>query len=103
MMYGAVRAFDLSTAERKWEFRRDNAVFTAGALTTASGLLFTGVTSEGRYRGDFYALDANTGQLLWQRVLPGWVQSSPMSYAVGGRQYVAVVAGNTLFAFALRQ
>ena len=53
--------------------------------------------------GYFYALDARTGQQLWQMALAGSVHASPISYAVGGKQYIAVAAGNTLFAFALRQ
>ncbi|HSP68571.1 MAG TPA: PQQ-binding-like beta-propeller repeat protein [Bryobacteraceae bacterium] len=109
--YGAIRAFDPETGEKKWEFKRNDAIFTAGALTTASDLLFTGVGGD-YYSGDaaarlvngyFYALDARTGQLLWQMSLAGSVQSGPMSYSVGGKQYIAVTAGNTLFAFALRQ
>jgi len=35
--------------------------------------------------------------------LAGAVESGPISYSIGGKQYVAVAAGNTLFAFALRQ
>jgi alcohol dehydrogenase (cytochrome c) len=105
--YSAVRAFDPTTGERRWEFKRADAVFSSGTLTTASGILFTGVAGFGPtaklVNGDFYALDADTGQLLWQRVLPRNVTSGPISYSVGGRQYVAVAAGNTLFAFALRQ
>lgn len=53
--------------------------------------------------GDFFALDDDTGQLLWQHAVPCRVSSGPISYSVGARQYVAVAAGNTLFAFALRQ
>src|SRR5262249_48608927 len=44
--YGAMRAIDPLTGERKWEFRLDSAVFTAGTLTTASDLLFTGVEGD---------------------------------------------------------
>lgn len=105
--YGAVRALDPQTGERKWEFKREGVGFKAGVLTTASDLLFSGVL--GQYPvgtpldGQFYALDARTGELLWQRTLPRSVEASPMSYSVGGKQYIAVAAGNTLFAFALRQ
>jgi alcohol dehydrogenase (cytochrome c) len=60
-------------------------------------LLFSG----GR-EGDFYALDARTGALLWKFAAGGQVQSGPMTYAIGGRQYVTVNAGNALYAFALR-
>jgi alcohol dehydrogenase (cytochrome c) len=109
--YGAVRAFDPRTGEKKWEFRRNDAVFTSGVLTTASDLLFTGTwgdfysePSAARLEdGYFYALDARTGQLLWQMSLAGSVNASPMSYSVGGKQYIAVAAGINLFAFALRQ
>ena len=91
--------------------QEDDAIFTAGILTTASDLLFTGVMGddysgpvpERRADGYFYALDARTGSLLWQMALAGSVTSGPMSYEVAGRQYIVVAAGNTLFAFALRQ
>jgi alcohol dehydrogenase (cytochrome c) len=95
--YGAVRAIDPKTGDLKWEFKMTD--FTdAGILTTASDLLFSG----GR-EGYFYALDARTGALLWKFPVGGQVQSGPMTYSVGGRQYVAVAAGSSLFAFALRQ
>jgi len=95
--YGAILALDPLTGARRWEYKMVD--FTdAGILTTASDLLFTG----GR-EGDFYALDARTGALLWKFAAGGQVQSGPMTYAIGGRQYVAVNAGNSLYAFALRK
>ena len=72
-------------------------VTDAGILTTASDLLFSG----GR-EGDFLALDARTGNVLWKATVGGQVSSGPMTYSVGGRQYVAVAAGSSLFTFALR-
>jgi alcohol dehydrogenase (cytochrome c) len=75
-----------------------NDVTDAGILTTASDLLFSG----GR-EGYFFALDARAGALLWRMPVGASVASGPMSYALGGRQYVAVAAGNSLFTFALRQ
>jgi alcohol dehydrogenase (cytochrome c) len=95
--YGAVRAFDPKTGERKWEFKM-NDITWAGVLTTASDLLFSG----GR-EGYFYALDDRTGKLLWKASLGGQINSAPMSYSVNGRQYIAVSAGTALFTFALRQ
>ena len=95
--YGAVRAIDPLTGERKWEFKMTDLT-DAGILTTASDLLFSG----GR-EGYFYALDARSGAMLWKATVGGPVVSGPMSYAVGGRQYISVAAGNSLFAFALRQ
>jgi alcohol dehydrogenase (cytochrome c) len=95
--YGAIRALDAVTGERKWEFKM-NDVTDGGILTTASDLLFSG----GR-EGYFFALDARNGSLLWRTAVGGTVASGPMTYSVGGRQYVAVAAGNSLFTFALRQ
>jgi alcohol dehydrogenase (cytochrome c) len=95
--YGAIRALDATTGERKWEFKM-NDVTDGGILTTASDLLFSG----GR-EGYFFALDARNGSLLWRAAVGGSVASGPMTYSVGGRQYVAVAAGNSLFTFALRQ
>jgi alcohol dehydrogenase (cytochrome c) len=95
--YGAVRAIDPQTGERKWEFKMTDLT-DAGILTTASDLLFSG----GR-EGYFFALDARNGAPLWRANVGGAVASGPMTYSVGGRQYVAIAAGNALFAYALRQ
>ena len=95
--HGAIRAVDPATGERKWEFKM-NDVTDAGILTTASDLLFSG----GR-EGYFYALDARSGVPLWKSTVSGAVASGAMTYSVGGRQYVAVAAGNSLFTYALRQ
>ena len=48
------------------------------------------------------ALDARTGALLWKAALGGQINAGPMSYAVGGKQFVTVAAGNALFAYGLR-
>jgi alcohol dehydrogenase (cytochrome c) len=95
--YGAVRAIDPHTGDLKWEYKMTE--FTqAGILTTASDLVFTGGNE-----GYFFALNARTGALLWKFTVGGAVVSGPMTYSVGGRQYIAVAAGNSLFAFALKQ
>ena len=96
-IYGAVRAIDPKTGEKKWEFKMAD-VTDAGILTTASDVLFSG----GR-EGYFFALDARDGKLLWKASVGGPVRSGPMTYTVNGRQYVAVDAGNSLFVWALRQ
>ncbi len=95
--YGAVRAIDPKTGEQKWEFKMLD-VTDAGILTTASDLLFSG----GR-EGYFYALDGRTGELLWKANVGGAVTSGPISYAVNGRQYIAVSGGNSLLVYALRE
>jgi alcohol dehydrogenase (cytochrome c) len=109
--FSAVRAFDPVSGERKWEFRLDDAVFWRGVMTTASDLLFTGTWGDfysdpadaRKVDGQFYALDARTGQILWRFGLASSIQSPPVTYSVKGKQYVAVQAEDTLFAFTLRR
>jgi alcohol dehydrogenase (cytochrome c) len=95
--YGVVRGYDAATLEPKWEYRM-NDITWGGVLSTASDLVFSG----GR-EGYFLGLDGRDGRLLWKAALGGQVNAGPMSYAVNGRQYVAIAAGNSLFAFALPQ
>ncbi len=95
--YGAIRAIDPATGDRKWEFKMSD-VTDSGILTTASNLLFAG----GR-EGYFFGIDAKNGEMLWKVSIGGQISSGPMSYSVNGRQYVTVAAGNALYAFALRQ
>jgi alcohol dehydrogenase (cytochrome c) len=94
--HGAVIALDPQTGAQKWAFEQFD-VTDSGILTTASDLLFTG----GR-EGYFHALDARTGAPLWKASLGGQIVNGPISYQVDGRQYVAVISGNSLVAFALR-
>jgi alcohol dehydrogenase (cytochrome c) len=94
--YGAIRAIDPKTGERKWEFKMLD-VTDAGILTTATDLLFSG----GR-EGYFYALNGRNGELLWKANVGGGVASGPISYAVNGTQYIAATAGNSLLVYALK-
>ena len=70
---------------------------SSGILTMASDLLFTGARS-----GYFQALDARTGALLWKVSLGSQIVNGPMTYEVGGKQYVAIISGHSLSTFALR-
>ena len=94
--HGAVIAVDGTTGEKKWQFNFID-VTDSGVLTTATDLLFSGNREE-----YFFALDARTGLMLWKCALGGAVANGPMTYAVNGKQYVAVAAGNSLYAFGLR-
>jgi len=94
--YGAVRALDPKTGDKTWEFKMVDYT-EAGVLTTASDLLFSG----GR-EGHFFALDARTGDLLWRTNLGGTIASGPITFAVDGKQYVAVCGDNSLYVFALQ-
>ena len=92
-----MRPIDPKTGAGKGEFKMRD-VTDAGILSTGSDLVFSG----GR-DGNFYALDGKTGQLLWSKSLGGPVASGPMSYSVGGRQYVAINAGTSMYVYALKQ
>jgi outer membrane protein assembly factor BamB len=62
---------------------------TNGAvLTTAGDLVFFGDLAQ-----KFRAMDADSGKVLWETPLPGSIQNSTITYAVNGRQYVAVMTG----------
>ena len=93
--YGAVRAIDPKTGEKKWDFKMVDYT-ESGILTTASDLLFSG----GR-EGHFVALDARTGELLWNTNLGGTIASGPITYSVDGQQYVAVAGEGALYVFGL--
>jgi alcohol dehydrogenase (cytochrome c) len=93
--YGAVRALDPSTGAKKWDFKMVD-FSESGVLSTGSDLVFAG----GR-EGSFFALDAATGKLLWNVNLGGPSASGPISYAVGGKQYVVGTGAGTMFVFAL--
>jgi alcohol dehydrogenase (cytochrome c) len=93
--YGVIRAYDPHTLDPKWEHRMADITW-AGVLTTAGDVVFGG----GR-EGYFLALDARTGELLWRESLGGQINAAPMTYAVNGRQHVAIAAGSALFSFAL--
>jgi alcohol dehydrogenase (cytochrome c) len=94
--YGALRAIDPATGARKWEFRYLNPS-TAGLLTTASGLIFTGDSE-----GNVLALDSRSGKLLWRYQMGAPLHgASATTYMLDGRQHILVPAGTTLTDWAL--
>jgi alcohol dehydrogenase (cytochrome c) len=94
--YGALRAIDPVTAERKWEFKFLSPS-TAGLLTTASGLVFSGDAD-----GNLLALDSRSGKLVWRYQMGAPLHgTSPTTYMIDGRQHLLVPSGTTLTAWAL--
>ena len=93
--FSAIRALDPRTGDRRWEFPIEPRS-TAGALTTAGDLVFSGSGD-----GYFYALDAVSGEELWHISVGRTVHAAPMTYAVNGKQYVTVAAGNVVYTFGL--
>jgi alcohol dehydrogenase (cytochrome c) len=94
---GYLNAFDLNKLDFAW---RDPLVGTSkgwgGVMSTVTGLLAFGDDAQ-----NFVVRDGRTGKTLWHFNLGQMVHASPMSYAVGGKQYFAIAAGSDLFAFAL--
>jgi quinoprotein glucose dehydrogenase len=71
---------------------------SAGPLVTAGGLVFIGATNDRRFR----AFDAKTGKELWAGKLAKVANANPMTYqGKNGKQYVAIMATDSLMVFAL--
>lgn len=81
----------LGTGKHKapWPISINGMPGMGGPLMTASGLVFIGAASDGYLR----ALDRATGKELWRAELPAPGMATPMTYAVGKRQYVVIAAG----------
>lgn len=92
---GAIRALDATTGTLRWQFPLHSPPW-AGVLSTAGGLVVSG-TNE----GNVFALDAQTGELRWEFQTGGEVRTNPMSFAVDGRQRIAMAAGHAVFVFGL--
>ena len=84
---GTFSAIDVNTGKIAWQYDAPQPMI-GGALATAGNLVFTG---EGN--GWFDAFNAKTGKKLWRFNLGAGVNAPPISYAVDGKQYVAVAAG----------
>jgi alcohol dehydrogenase (cytochrome c) len=91
-----VMAIDPETGKVPWKHSFLSPSLQAGVLATAGGVVLAGSSS-----GDFVALNAKTGEQLWHFGTAAEVTSSPMSYAVNGRQYVAIAANGVMYSFAL--
>jgi PQQ-dependent dehydrogenase (methanol/ethanol family) len=94
-----LRAVNIETGEIVWEVPQPGparAKTWTGVLATASGLIFYG-----RPNGGFAAADQRNGKTLWQFPTNVRMKASPMTFTVGGNQYVAVAAGPNILCFGL--
>ncbi|MEP7314877.1 MAG: PQQ-dependent dehydrogenase, methanol/ethanol family [Pseudomonadota bacterium] len=85
--YGRLIAWDPVNQKEVWRVERAGQA-NGGALATAGGLVFQGTGS-----GQFTALDATTGTELWSSPTQTGVVAAPMTYAIDGEQYVAIMVG----------
>jgi alcohol dehydrogenase (cytochrome c) len=84
---GSLKAFDPINGEEVWSWESDYPM-AGTVLATAGGLVFAGEPN-----GNFNAWDARTGELLWQFQTGSGIHSSPVTYRVDGKQYVAIPSG----------
>jgi alcohol dehydrogenase (cytochrome c) len=90
-------AYNLDTGAFAWKHPQvGRARSSGGTMTTAGGLVFFGDDAE-----SFEAVDAQTGKPLWHFNTGQDMSASPMTYAIGGKQYAAIAAGSDVFSFAL--
>lgn len=107
--WGRLTAVDAATGDIAWQEtlgvtdslpdgkQATGRLIRAGAITTAGGLAFVAGTDDNRLR----AFETATGREVWTERLSGFGNANPMTYAVDGKQYVAVAANDTLVAYAL--
>ena len=88
--YGLLTAIDLKSKGKILWQQKTNEILVGGVLATRGSLVFAG---EGN--GDFSAFDAATGDRLWQFNCGAGVNAPPISYAIDGKQYIAVAAGGS--------
>src|SRR5678816_2942248 len=101
--WGTLNAIDLSTGNNKWQvplgFMADTVQYPdakkwgsisfGGAIVTAGNLVFVAGTRDGYFR----AFQSETGNLLWETLLPAGGQATPMTYSINGKQFVVIAAG----------
>ena len=108
--WGRLTAVNASTGDIAWQIRlgiteqlpegkqNTGRPALAGPIVTAGGVLFIGATDDNRFR----AFDAKTGKQLWVTRLERRGNADPITYqGANGKQYVAVVATDTMAVYAL--
>ena len=96
--YTAVRAVDAYSGKLIWEHREPERMgdsTVSGMLSTRGGLVFAAADNQ------FFALDAKSGQTLWTSGVGGPTYAAPVTFAIGGHQFVSVIIGRSLLTFAL--
>jgi len=90
-------AYGLESGRAAWRYEQIGSGHSSGGvMSTASGLVFFGDNAQ-----SFEAVDGETGKALWYFNTGQSMHASPMSFAVKGKQYVAIAAGSDVFSFAL--
>jgi alcohol dehydrogenase (cytochrome c) len=93
---GTIEAIDVATGRTVW--KHEQRAGTMSLVATGGGLVFGGDTA-----GKFRAFDQANGKVLWEVSLGSPVTGYPISYAVNGKQYVAISVGNSLVSTGLNR
>ena len=93
---GFIRALEATSGKLRWEFPIHKGAPSTGNLATGGGVLFAASAD-----GNLIALDGRTGKYLWHFQTGARIISSPISYAVDGKQYIAIASQSMLITFAL--
>ncbi len=88
-----IRAIDPFTGKKVWDLPAPAG--RSGVLSTAGGLIFLGGG------GGLLVVDAKTGKPLWNVNISQTTQGSPMTFMVGGKQYIALPGTNSITAYVL--
>jgi len=95
--WGTVAAVDLFDGKKVWDTPlgsfipgiNTGTITLGGPMATAGGLIFTSAAMDDYLR----AFDSETGKEIWKYQLPAGGQATPMTYSIGGKQYVVIAAG----------
>jgi quinoprotein glucose dehydrogenase len=96
--WGMLTAVDMERGSIKWQIPLGDTPYIhvnlgvpglGGPIVTAGGLIFIAASLDDRVR----AFNTDSGKLLWQMKLPAGGQATPMTYSIGGRQYLVIAAG----------
>jgi alcohol dehydrogenase (cytochrome c) len=86
---GEVQAWNVDTGQRVWTHTYGASANWGPMLATGGGLVFSGGTNDRK----FHAFDAATGKLVWEFPTNSGITGQPASFAIDGKQYIAVLSG----------
>jgi quinoprotein glucose dehydrogenase len=95
--WGTVAAVDLFEGKKIWDVplgsfipgMNTGTITLGGPMATAGGIVFTAAAMDNYLR----AFDSETGKEIWKYELPAGGQATPMTYSIGGKQYLVIAAG----------